>query len=97
MTLREQFEAWIERTAIQDTEGLFSRSKIDPDRYVNPMLASEWRAYQAGHAASGREELLAACKAALDNDEVSEGFGARNMEDDLRQQLRDAIQKAEAL
>lgn len=43
-----------------------------------------------------RSDLLAACKAALDNDESSEGFCGRNMDDGLRKELRDAIAKAEA-
>ena len=56
MSLREQFEAWI---------------KIDqPHMFAyNPMLFEDdkvrgkmWRAYQAGHAASGRDELLKACE-----------------------------------
>ncbi len=54
-SLREQFEAWIEPTAVQDAEGLFSRSKRDSEKYANPMLESEWQAYQAGHAASEGE------------------------------------------
>jgi hypothetical protein len=53
-TLREQFEAWL---------------KIDqPHMFAyNPMLFNDdkvlrkmWWAYQAGHAASGRDELLEA-------------------------------------
>ena len=41
-------------------------------------------------------DLLAACKAALANDEESAGFCGRNMDDGLRKQLCDAITKAEA-
>ena len=54
MTLREQFEAWGQERFPETWEmnsGLIAREKV----YL-------WQAFQAGHAASGREELLAALR-----------------------------------
>jgi hypothetical protein len=83
MSLREQFEAWL---------------KIDqPHMFAyNPMLFEDdkvlrkmWRAYQAGHAASGRDELLAALEAIIDDDTEFPSIYRK-----LSQNARAAIKKA---
>ena len=57
MSLREQFEAWCRK------EYPYTYDEWDDDsmEYKEAM----WQAFQAGHAASGREELLEACEALL--------------------------------
>lgn len=54
-----------------------------------------WTAYQAGHAASGRDELLEACEAALGCDTEMEGVDS-NFPKWLKEQLQAAIKKARA-
>lgn len=100
MTLREQFEAWIlsiNRCYDEDDLKVF-HGEGDKGYYCNQSLDMAWCGFQAGYEAAGKvvKPLVSACSAALSNDEVSEGFGARNMEDDLRQVLAKAIEEGEA-
>lgn len=98
MSLREQFEAWYRNQFLYVSDSDFKRDKNKPDNYEVTKVWDHWDAFQAGHAAAGKvvKPLVSACSEALANDEVSEGFGARNMEDDLRQILAKAIEDGEA-
>jgi hypothetical protein len=53
MSLREQFEDWL---------------AITTETHLVKNESLYWQAFQAGHAASGRDELLAALKAIIDDD-----------------------------
>lgn len=58
MTLREQFEEWWRERFPETWEmnsGLIAREKVNL-----------WQAFQAGHAASGRDELLEALERTRD-------------------------------
>jgi hypothetical protein len=77
MSLREQFEAWV----IQHprNKGL-SRVRKYPsvpvsvaEAYADSAVELAWRAYQAGHAASGRDELLGMLQVVMD-DSACEGL-----------------------
>lgn len=57
--LRDQFEAWYKDHA------LFTSLARDGDGYKSIGADVAWDAYQAGHAASGRDELLEACEQLL--------------------------------
>ena len=78
MSLREQFETWLNVTS---------------ERYIISNSELYWQAFQAGHGASGRDELLEALEAALGCDAEMEGVDS-NLPKWLKEQLQSAIKKA---
>ena len=91
-TLREQFEAWYRNQFLYVADSDFKRDKNKPDNYEATKVWDHWDAFQAGHAASGRDELLEACEQCLrhiEQDESTHGrpFAAGNV-------ARAAIKKA---
>ena len=85
---------------IYDSGVFYAACQMDENgmTYENPIAQMlEGRPFESRGNANlilAAPDLLEACEAALENDEISEGFGARNMEEDLRNQLRAAIAKA---
>lgn len=65
MSLREQFEAHYRGLFLDVTDHDFRRDKSKPENYEDTKVWDHWDTYQAGHAASGREELLKALEAIL--------------------------------
>jgi hypothetical protein len=65
-TLREQFETWCKternHNDLHRTKKYPSVPSSVADEYMNPVVELAWQAFQAGHAASGRDELLEALR-----------------------------------
>ena len=77
MSLRDQFETWALK---HKPKGMW--------KFENE---TAWQAYQAGHAASGRDELLAALEQCLAHIELKETSETDSV---VAQIARDAIKKA---
>ena len=65
MSLREQFEKWFRQQHTIAPSTALIRCKLNHDEYACMSVQVEWQAYQAGHAASGRDEMLEACEVLL--------------------------------
>jgi hypothetical protein len=83
MSLRDQFEAWCKTERNHSDLNRVKKYRSVPssvaDEYMNPVVELAWQAYQAGHAASGRDELLGVLQVVL-NDLVCEGLPEHKIE-----------------
>lgn len=80
--LREQFEAWYSREFLTGDESgyMFMRRHDNADAYIHIRIQEQWISYQAGHAASGREELLEALEGVMGSIEAYEAGGKPEIE-----------------
>ena len=90
-SLREQFEAWFKKEHTVAPSTALIRSKLNQDEYACMSVQSEWQAYQAGHAASGRDDLLEALEQCLEHIELNETSESSSV---VAQVARAAIKKA---
>ena len=65
MSLREQFEAYVQSKFTTKEYSNWMLEKDSSGEYFDEEVRNRWGYFQAGHAASGREELLEACEAML--------------------------------
>jgi len=94
-TDRERFEYHYRKVRGDVPSYVFDKG-LSNGRYFVLAVQLDWELWQEAIKASGRDELLEACIAAIVNDEIQEAFGSfnRNMDDELREKLRSAINKA---